>query len=207
MYIPAPFCDDDRERLFSFLHASGLALFVTATAAGPFATPLPLLFDEREGEWGTLYGHLARANPHWRHPPIGHGLAIFSGPDAYVSPSWYPSKREGGRVVPTWNYVTVHASGPVEFFDDPARLLEVVERLTDRHERGQPHPWKVEDAPAEFLRAQLRAVVGLRMPVAKLEGKRKLSQNRPAADRAAVAAALAASDREADRQVAALIAR
>lgn len=202
MYVPVHFQDDDRERLFAFIRATGLATFVTATADGPFATPLPLLLDESEGEWGTLYGHLARANPHWRLEPIGPALAIFTGPDAYVSPSWYPSKREHGKVVPTWNYVTVHAYGPVEFFDDPDRLLDVVTRLTDRHEAGRPEPWKVADAPPSFVRAQLRAIVGVRMPVVRLEGKRKLSQNRTPADRAGVAAALAASDREADRAVA-----
>lgn len=201
MYVPAHFRDDDRERLFAFIRSVGLATFITATAEGPFATPLPLLFAEHEGELGTLYGHMARANPHWRMQPVGPALAIFAGPDAYVSPSWYPSKREHGKVVPTWNYVTVHAYGPVEFFDDSDRLLDIVTRLTHRHESGRPEPWQVADAPAEFVRAQLRAIVGLRMPVTRLEGKRKLSQNRTPADRAAVAAALLASEREADREV------
>jgi transcriptional regulator len=114
------------------------------------------------------------------------------GPDAYVTPSWYATKAETGKVVPTWNYVAVHASGPVEFFDDPERLLDAVRRLTDLHEGGRASPWAVSNAPPEFVRAQLRGIVGLRMPIARLEGKCKMSQNRTAADRAGVAAGLAA---------------
>jgi transcriptional regulator len=132
-------------------------------------------------------------------------MALFMGPDAYVSPSWYPSKREHQKVVPTWNYIAVHAYGPVEFFEDPDRLLEVVTRLTDLHERPRAEPWAVTDAPASFVRAQLNGIVGLRLPITRIEGKRKMSQNRSAADRAGVAAGLAASDRASDRAVAELI--
>lgn len=205
MYTPLAFRNDDRGSLIATIRAARLANFVTATAEGPLATPLPLFLDESEGERGVIYGHLARANPQWRVPTLGHGLAIFMGPDAYVTPSWYATKEETGKVVPTWNYVAVHASGPVEFFDDPERLLGVVKRLTDLHEGERASPWAVSDAPPEFVRAQLRGIVGLRMPVAQLEGKRKMSQNRNAADRAGVAAGLAASERAFDREVAALI--
>ena len=132
-------------------------------------------------------------------------MALFMGQDAYVSPSWYSSKREDGKVVPTWNYVAVHAYGPAEFFEDADRLLEVVTRLTDLHERSRAEPWAVADAPEVFVRAQLRGIVGLRIPITRLEGKRKLSQNRSAADRAGVEAGLAASDRASDRALAALI--
>jgi transcriptional regulator len=132
-------------------------------------------------------------------------MALFMGPDAYVSPSWYAAKREHGKVVPTWNYVAVHAYGPVEFFEDPERLLEVVTRLTELHERPRAEPWAVSDAPAPFVRAQLKAIVGLRLPIARIEGKRKMSQNRSAADRAGVAAGLAASERASERAAAALI--
>jgi transcriptional regulator len=127
------------------------------------------------------------------------------GPDAYVSPAWYAAKREHGKVVPTWNYVAVHAYGPAEFFEDANRLLGVVTRLTDLHERPRAEPWAVADAPEGFVRAQLRGIVGLRMPIARLEGKRKMSQNRSAADRAGVAAGLAASDRASERAAAKLI--
>ena len=205
MYTPPAFRDDDRDSLIATIRAARLANFVTATAEGPLATPLPLLLDAREGEHGVIYGHLARANPQWRAPTLGNGLAIFMGPDAYVTPSWYATKRETGKVVPTWNYVAVHASGPVEFFEDPERLLEVVKRLTALHEGERASPWAVSDAPPEFVQAQLRGIVGLRMPVARLEGKRKMSQNRNAADRAGVAEGLAASGRPSDRHVAALI--
>ncbi|MBS3648084.1 FMN-binding negative transcriptional regulator [Pseudaminobacter sp. 19-2017] len=205
MYTPPAFRDDDKGSLRATIRAARLANFVTATADGPFATPLPLFLDESEGEHGVIYGHLARANPQWRVSPVGDGLAIFMGPDAYVTPSWYATKQETGKVVPTWNYVAVHAHGPVEFFDDPGRLLEVVNRLTDLHEGERASPWAVSDAPPDFVQAQLRGIVGLRMPIARLEGKRKMSQNRSAADRAGVAAGLASSERESDRGVASLI--
>ena len=205
MYTPPAFRDEDRTSLLATIRAARLATFITATAEGPLATPLPLFIDENEGEHGVLYGHLARANPQWRVPPVGNGLTIFAGPDAYVTPSWYAVKRETGKVVPTWNYVTVHASGPVEFFDDATRLLDVVTRLTSLHEGERAAPWAVSDAPAEFIQAQLRGIVGLRMPIAALEGKRKLSQNRSPTDRAGVAAGLAESERPAERHVARLI--
>jgi transcriptional regulator len=205
MYTPPAFRDDNEESLRATIRAARLANFVTATAEGPLATPLPLHLDETEGEHGVIYGHLAKANPQCRVPPLGDGLAIFMGPDAYVTPSWYASKQETGKVVPTWNYIAVHVYGPVEFFDDPDRLLEAVRRLTDLHEGARASPWAVSDAPPDFVLAQLRGIVGLRMPITRLEGKRKMSQNRNAADRAGVAAGLKASERASDRAVASLI--
>lgn len=205
MYTPPAFLDDDRESLRALMRSARLANFVTATAEGPLATPLPLFLDAGEGEYGVIYGHLAKANPQWRVAPVGHGLAIFMGPDAYVTPAWYATKQETGKVVPTWNYVAVHASGPVEFFEDTGRLLDVVKRLTDLHEGERASPWAVSDAPPDFVEAQLRGIVGLRMPIKRLEGKRKMSQNRNAADRAGVAAGLAASGRASDREVGPLI--
>ncbi|MGX7877008.1 FMN-binding negative transcriptional regulator [Mesorhizobium sp. ORM6] len=205
MYTPPVFRDDDMDFLRASVRASPLANFVTATAEGLFASPLPLLLDESEGEHGVIYGHLAKANPQCRVPPLGDGLAIFMGPEAYVSPAWYATKQETGKVVPTWNYVTVHAYGPVEFFEDTGRLLEVVNRLTDHHEGGRVSPWAVSDAPSDFVQAQLRGIVGLRMSITRIEGKRKMSQNRNAADRAGVAAGLAASERASDREVASFI--
>jgi len=205
MYTPPAFRDEDKESLRATIRAARLANFVTATADGPLATPLPLFLDESEGEHGVIYGHLAKANPQWRVPPVGDALAIFMGPDAYITPSWYATKQETGKVVPTWNYVTVHAYGPVEFFDDATRLLDVVSRLTNLHEGARASPWAVSDAPADFVQAQLRGIVGLRMPVTRFEGKRKMSQNRNAADRAGVAEGLAVSERATDREVASLI--
>jgi transcriptional regulator len=182
-----------------------LANLVTATAEGLIATPLPLFLAPEEGSYGTLYGHLARANPQWKLAPAGDAMALFMGPDAYVSPSWYPSKLEHQKVVPTWNYVAVHAYGTIEFFEDADRLLEIVTRLTDLHEQPRAEPWAVTDAPEAFIRAQLRGIVGLRLPITRIEGKRKMSQNRSAVDRVGVAAGLAASGRHPDRAVAALI--
>lgn len=205
MYTPPAFRDDDRQSLVATIRAARLANVVTATAEGLMATPLPLMLDASEGEHGVLYGHLAKANPQSRVPPLGEGLAIFMGPDAYVTPSWYATKRETGKVVPTWNYVAVHAWGQVEFFDDPARLLAVVNRLTNLHEGERAAPWAVSDAPPAYIQAQLRGIVGLRLPITRLAGKRKMSQNRNAADRAGVAAGLASSERPSDRTVAALV--
>jgi transcriptional regulator len=127
------------------------------------------------------------------------------GPDAYVTPSWYATKRETGKVVPTWNYVTVHAHGPVEFFHDPERLMSIVSRLTNMHEGTRPEPWTVDDAPADYMAAQLRGIVGLRMPITRLEGKTKMSQNRSEADRRGVAEGLAGSDLPSDRAAARLV--
>ncbi|MEI9429844.1 FMN-binding negative transcriptional regulator [Mesorhizobium sp. Cs1299R1N3] len=205
MYTPPAFRDDDKDSLMATIRAARLANLVTATADGPLATPLPLFLDETEGEHGVIHGHLARANPQWRVPAIGDGLAIFMGPDAYVTPAWYATKQETGKVVPTWNYAAVHAYGPVEFFDDADRLLEVVTRLTNLHEGARAAPWAVSDAPPDFIQSQLRGIVGLRMPVVRLEGKRKMSQNRNAADRAGVATGLATSERPSDREVSSLI--
>ena len=205
MYIPPAFKDDDVESIRRTIRNARLANLVTATTDGPVATPLPLFLDETEGEHGTLYGHVARANPQWRLPPLGEALAIFSGPEAYVTPSWYATKQETGKVVPTWNYIAVHAYGPVEFFEDAQRLLQVVTRLTNRQEQSRAEPWAVSDAPADFVAAQLRGIVGVRIPVTRFEGKRKMSQNRPEVDRVRVAAGLAASGNPQDREVAPLI--
>ena len=205
MYVPPAFKDDDVESIRATIRSARLANLVTATAEGPIATPLPLFLDETEGTHGVLYGHLAKANPQWRLTPNGEALAIFMGPEAYVTPSWYATKQETGKVVPTWNYIAVHAYGPVEFFQEPDRLLDVVTRLTNKHETSRARPWAVSDAPADFIAAQLRGIVGLRIPVTRFEGKRKMSQNRPEADRVGVARGLAASENAADREVALLI--
>lgn len=205
MYVPPAFKDDDLESIRATIRTARLANLVTATADGPIATPLPLFLDASEGERGVLYGHVAKANPQWRSPPIGEALAIFMGPEAYVTPSWYATKQETGKVVPTWNYIAVHAYGPVEFFQEAERLLAVVTRLTNIHETSRAEAWAVSDAPADFIASQLRGIVGVRIPVTRFEGKRKMSQNRPEADRIRVAAGLAASEKPRDREVAPLI--
>ena len=205
MYTPPAFRVDDRTEIHAMMRACRLATLVTATADGLLATPLPLILAAEEGEFGVLYGHLARANPQWQKAAVGEAMILFNGPDAYVTPSWYETKRETGKVVPTWNYQAVHAYGPAEFFDDPERLLDAVTRLTNLHEGTRAQPWAVDDAPSEFVRAQLRGIVGLRIPITRLEGKRKMSQNRSLADRRGVAEGLSASERASDLAVAAMV--
>jgi transcriptional regulator len=205
MYIPSAFRDDNKARLHAVIDVARLANLVTMTAHGLMATPLPLLLDAARGDHGVLVGHVARANPQWSAAVEGEALAIFMGPDAYVSPSWYATKQETGKVVPTWNYVTVHAYGHVRFFDDPARLLKIVTSLTGHHEDMRTTPWKVSDAPDEYIRSQLKGIVGVELTITRLEGKRKLSQNRNQADREGVMAGLANSPSEADRATASLM--
>jgi transcriptional regulator len=148
---------------------------------------LPLLYDR---DHSTLLGHFARNNDHWKRADGQQGLVIVRGPDSYISPTWYPSKTEHGRVVPTWNYVTAHVHGPVTIHDDVDWLESLVRRLTDAHEAGGPAPWGVDDAPEKFFRGQLRAIVGVEVRIERIDAKFKLSQNRPAADIDGVVAGL-----------------
>ena len=187
MYVPEAFAETRLEVLHGAIEASGLAIFVTATNSVPVATHLPVLLARDEGPCGTLHFHLARANPQWQ-TSAGAGLVIFAGPDGYVSPSAYPAKAEHGRVVPTWNYVTVHASGQPEFYHDADRLLALVSRLTARHEAGRAAPWAVGDAPAAYTAQMLRAIVGVSLRIESLQGKWKLGQNWSAADQAGLLA-------------------
>ncbi|PIA69004.1 FMN-binding negative transcriptional regulator [Pseudomonas sediminis] len=204
MYCPAAFRLDDLPTLHAQMQSSGLAIVTSIGAQGLQASHLPLLLAPDEGEFGTLYGHFARANPHWRDLASGvEALVVFSGADAYVHPGWYPAKAEHGKVVPTWNYIAVHAWGQAEVFDDPGRLLQLVSRLSDRHEQGRAQPWAVEDAPRDYIDAMLRAIVGFALPIRRLEGKWKLSQNRSEADQAGVRAGLATSASPRDHELAA----
>jgi transcriptional regulator len=205
MYIPDAFRIADIPALHDAMDASRLCNFITATEDGPVATPLPLFLVRDEGPYGTLYGHLARANPQWKRAITGDAMALFMGPDAYISPSWYATKREHGKVVPTWNYVTIHAYCDVAFFEDTERLLDVVTRLTNLHEQPRAEPWAVDDAPKPFIAAQLRGIIGMRLPIKRIEGKRKLSQNRSVADQTGVAAGLATSEHAQERAAADLM--
>lgn len=163
-----------------------------------------MLVDTTEGEFGTVYAHLARANRQWQDLAQGvEALLVFPGADAYVSPGYYPSKADNPKVVPTWNYLAVHAYGTAEVIHDTEPLLAIVSRLTDRHEQGRSEPWKVTDAPADYLDGMLRAIVGIRLPVARLQGARKLSQNRSDQDIAGVREGLSASADQLDNQLAA----
>ena len=187
MYIPTHFNENRVEILHDLIRASGLVTLVSMTADGMIASHAPLMLDADAGPFGTLYGHLAKANPHACAAMANvQTLAIFQGPDGYITPSYYAAKKEHGKVVPTWNYTAVHVYGTLEVFDDPARLLDVVTRLTERHEAPRAKPWAVSDAPADFVQGMLRGIVGISLPIDRLEGKIKMSQNRPAADIAGV---------------------
>ncbi|WP_248799083.1 FMN-binding negative transcriptional regulator [Pseudomonas sp. MWU13-2105] len=206
MYTPSAFSEQDLLTLQQHIQGTRLATLVTHGKLGLQAIHVPLLLRPEQGPNGTLYGHLARANPQWRElAEGGEVLVIFPGADAYVSPSFYPSKAEHGKVVPTWNYVAVHAYGEAEVFDDAERLLNLVSALTDRHEASRDKPWKVADAPAPYIDSMLKAIVGFALPIQRLEGKRKLSQNRSAADSAGVQQGLAASADSQDQALAQLM--
>ena len=194
MYTPRAFALDDLPEIQQLIQHTRLAQLVTVGENGLQASHLPLLLNPDEGPNGTLYGHLAKANPQWRELQTGgEALVIFAGADAYISPAFYPAKAEHGKVVPTWNYIAVHAYGTPEVFSDAERLLKVVTALTDRHESGRAQPWRVSDAPADYIDGMLKAIVGFALPIKRLVGKRKLSQNRSAADMAGVRDGLAAS--------------
>ncbi len=194
MYTPRAFALDDLPEIQQLIQHTRLAQLITLGENGLQASHLPLLLNPDEGPNGTLYGHLAKANPQWRELQNGsEALVIFAGADAYISPAFYPAKAEHGKVVPTWNYIAVHAYGTPEVFSDAERLLKVVTALTDRHESGRAQPWRVSDAPADYIDGMLKAIVGFALPIGRLVGKRKLSQNRSAADMAGVRDGLAAS--------------
>jgi transcriptional regulator len=200
MYVPAHFAVDEAATR-ELLARHGAADLVTMTDEGLVATMLPFAYvppgdggeggQGREGgELGALHGHVARNNPQWKLPARGEALAIVRGPDAYISPSFYASKAEHGRVVPTWNYVTAHVYGELFVHDDAAWTESVVRRLTAKHEAANSRPWSVDDAPRAFIEGQLRAIVGLELLITRIEAKAKLSQNRPVADVAGVIAGL-----------------
>lgn len=189
MYIPAHFAPDDG-CVSELLRHHGAGDLVTLTAEGLVATMLPFVYVPEAGEHGALHGHLARNNAQWKLPAQGEALAIVRGPDAYITPSWYASKAEHGRVVPTWNYVTAHVYGRLIVHDDPRWTEDLVRRLTAKHEAGRAHPWSADDAPRAFIEGQLRAIVGVELAITRIEAKAKLSQNRPAADVAGVIAGL-----------------
>ena len=201
MYVPAHFAPD-AALVDELLRNHGAADLVTVTAEGPMATMLPFIYvppadakaggARSAGQHGALHGHLARNNAQWKHDALGEALVIVRGPDAYISPGWYASKAEHGRVVPTWNYVTAHVYGRLVVHDDPVWTEDLVRRLTAKHEAYRDHPWSVDDAPRNFIEGQLRAIVGIELEITRIEAKAKLSQNRPPADVDGVIAGLRA---------------
>lgn len=197
MYLPRHFAQDDPAVLRRLMAAYPLATLFSRDAEGPTADHLPLLFDPTGAGQGVLRGHVARANPLWRQAPGQDVLAVFLGPEGYVSPSWYPSKDRHHKVVPTWNYAVVHARGRLRVVDDPTWLRALVTRLTQSQESHRPAAWAVDDAPGDYLAQMLQAIVGIEIELTGLTGKFKLSQNRDAADRAGVVTALEAEGRSA----------
>jgi transcriptional regulator len=191
VYAPGPFEETRPEVLHALIRDYPLATFFTDIEAG--ANQIPFLLDEQRGECGILRGHVARANPVWRSlQRKADTLLLFHGPVAYVSPSWYPSKQEHGKVVPTWNYATVHVRGRARVVEDADWLLQLVTDLTVKQESVQSAPWQVDDAPSGYTETLLKAIVGIEITVDQIQGKFKLSQNRPSADQQGVMSGLEA---------------
>ena len=192
MYLPAHFEENRSEVLHALLRAQPFATLATLGADGLTADHLPLQLEPGIGPFGALHGHVARANPLWRQAADSEVLAIFHGPQAYVTSSWYPGKREHGKAVPTWNYVVAHARGRLRVIDDAAWLRRQLETLVARHEAGFADPWRIADAPPDYIDRMLTAIVGVEIVITDLTGKWKTSQNQPAANRAGVIAGLRA---------------
>jgi transcriptional regulator len=185
MFTPPPFAEDTSQALTDVIARARIGVLVSSGARGLQATHLPLLY---EAERGVLLGHVSRAN--LQAQDSGEALAIFQATEAYVSPSWYPSKAQHGRAVPTWNYEAAHVYGRLSWFREPERLREILERLTDRHEQGRTEPWRVSDAPSDYTARLINGIVGVELAIERVEISRKLSQNKDEADRAGVVAGL-----------------
>ena len=193
MYLPAHFREDRLEVQHALIRAHPLGLLVTAGPGGLMANAIPVTLEAGLGAHGTLRMHLARANPQWRELDGNSAcMIVFQGPQAYVTPSWYATKREHGKVVPTWNYVTVHVWGTPMVHDDAVWMRAQVDQLTGDREKSRAEPWAVSDAPDAFVASQMRGIVGVEIPIQRIEGKWKVSQNRPEADRVGVHAGLMA---------------
>ena len=202
MYVPSHFATDDADALIERLARRWAGVLITIDEHGaPVGTHMPILWDV---ERRVATGHIARANPQWKQG-AGKGLIVLNGPEAYVTPNLYPSKAEHGKAVPTWNYEAVHITGRVEWFDDAPRLEAVVRDLSAFYENDQPEPWAIADAPRPYIDSLLRGIVGVELHAERIEAKRKLSQNKSAADFNGVADGLAATDDPMAHEVAALM--
>lgn len=208
MYIPASFRESRLEKLHDLIVKHPLGLLVTHGSNGLEASPLPFLLYADEGEQGVLRTHMAKANPHWKSAGQAECLIVFQGPDGYVTPSWYPSKAETHKAVPTWNYATVHVRGSPRITEDATWLRRQLDDLTSFHERPRPLPWSVSDAPAEYLTSQMKAIIGIEISISHIEGKWKMSQNKESADREGVINGMrSAADPHLNLQVADLVDR
>ncbi len=205
MYRPDHFRVDDLAELHALMRARPLAALVSATADGLYATHMPTVLKDA-GPYGVLEFHLARGNPHWKSlADCGEALLIFQGPEGYITPNWYPSKAEHGKVVPTWNYAAVHAYGRPEVIEDKEQTRRHVAELTAQQERNEPQPWLLSDAPESFVEAMLRGIVAFRLPIARIEGKWKMSQNRQMPDRAGVVRGLNERRQRDDLEIAEIV--
>ncbi len=206
MYLPSQFEETRLDVLHQLMRSHPLGTFVVLGNGELIANHMPFLIDSRQGPCGTLRAHVARSNPVWKQlgTPV-EAIVVFQGPDSYITPSWYPSKHADGRAVPTWNYAVVHAYGQPRAIDDAAWLLEHVTQLTAEHEAGQALPWKVSDAPQDYRDQMISRIVGIEIPLSKIQGKWKVSQNRPLADRLGVAAGLQSRATEESRAMAELV--
>jgi len=203
MFTPPVFLEDHLPVLHDLMQQARLVSLVTMGENGLEASQVPVVFAPSDGEFGTIHGHLSRGNAQWRTADVKvPALIMFNGPDAYISPSWYATKVQTEKVVPTWNYQAVHAYGEIEFYDDAARLLDLVSRLTEKHEERRADPWAVSDAPADFIAAQLKGIVGFSLPIARLDGKSKMSQNKSGEDRHGVIQGLKTEGAEQEAMVA-----
>jgi len=182
VYVPPHFAESRLDLLQAAIDRIQIATIATSAERGIFVSHIPLMLERDKGPYGTLIGHVSRANPQWQEADGSQAVAIFFGPSGYISPSWYAAKREHGKVVPTWDYIAVHARGRLRAFEQTERLHEVVTALTDIHEAHSAHPWHVDDAPEPYVQSQLRGIVGIELPIETLVGKWKLSQNRSGAD-------------------------
>ncbi|MCC6980704.1 MAG: FMN-binding negative transcriptional regulator [Candidatus Melainabacteria bacterium] len=187
MYIPESFNEERKEVLHELIRNNPFGMIISNGDRGPVATSVPILLSQNESKFGLLQCHIARANPHWKNIDGQDVLVIFQGENAYISPNWYPTKEENGMVVPTWNYAMVQARGVARVVDDAGWLKEQITALTNQAERGFSRPWKVSDAPADYIDGQIKGIIGIEIKVDSLEGKWKVSQNRSVKDRHGVA--------------------
>jgi len=203
MYLPPHFAETDRSILHSLIRAHSLGLLISGSEDGPLADPVPFLLDGDVGPHGRLQAHVARANTHWKHiaaNPEATVLVVFQGADSYITPSWYETKRETGKVVPTWNYAMVQVRGRCRVIEDTVWLSQQIRALTSTHEAARTEPWHVDDAPPRYVEVQLRGIVGLEIDILDITGKWKVSQNRPVADRVGVANGLSAGEPTSSQQ-------
>jgi transcriptional regulator len=205
MYCPMHFQEDRTPELIGIIEQFPLASVVYSGDPGLAADHIPLMYEPVSGTAGKLIGHVARSNILWQHPPDQEVLAIFQGPSTYISPNWYATKADTQKVVPTWNYAVVHATGSLTAIHDPLHVLKIITVLTNQHEKSQPHPWRVSDAPSSFTKKLIENIVGIEITIHRIQGKWKVSQNQPQRNRESVARALRAEGTSVQIQMASLV--